>query len=430
MKILVISQYWAPENGVPQRRWSWLTKILIEAGHEVAVLAPPPHYLRQQSFQEWAQHRQKRQGDISEKGPSGETIIRSGYLPGGMSITQKVVNQVSVAFGGLKKVLSRNGAIHDFEPDVIIGTVPALPTAVVAYLASKRLRAPFIIDLRDAWPELLEYSNQWNASVGEVSFRQKLLSKGPLQLVIFLTDWVLRTVYRRAHSIIVTSADLADQLRNNGSKMPSIVTIRNVFPPETSVDRSQRNPSRMNSLNVLYAGTLGRAQNLENALLAASIAKDAGVDVNLRFVGAGAAREQLECTAIRLGLNAQFLVRQGADSLADHYLWADTALVHLTDWEPLSRAVPSKTYELMNQRVHISGVVDGETARLITELKAGDVVPPERPDLLAELWCALAKDTSSTQVSGDSAEWLTAERELNAPQALLGCVNRAKESAN
>ena len=46
MRILLVTQYWYPENGVPQRRWSWLAKILIDAGHEVCVVAPPPRNSR------------------------------------------------------------------------------------------------------------------------------------------------------------------------------------------------------------------------------------------------------------------------------------------------------------------------------------------------------------------------------------------------
>lgn len=428
MRILVISQYWAPENGVPQRRWSWLTRTLVEAGHEVCVLSPPPHYLRDQSFSEWSKSRFARQKNVVEKGDAGETIIRSGYLPGGMSITKKVVNQASVALGSLKKVVEREGPVRSFSPDIVIGTVPALPTALVTFVAAKRVGAPYIIDLRDAWPELLEYSGQWNAAVGEASLRQKILSKGPLQLVLFITQRVLRMVYSRADAILVTSECLGERLREEKTHATDVTTIRNVFPPETKVARPARGDTEKTNLNVLYAGTLGRAQNLENALHAAKLAGNAGVEVNLRFVGAGAARNELQRTARDLGVNAEFLTRRGAGDLAEHYLWADTALVHLTDWEPLQRAVPSKTYELIDQQLHISGVVAGETARLITALMVGDVVPPEQPEALARLWCALVKDPSQLQIGETGIQWLSRERDKVAPKTLLDCVNRVKGS--
>lgn len=45
--ILIVSQYWYLENGVPQRKWMWLTKILVDAGHEMSGIALLPHYERQ-----------------------------------------------------------------------------------------------------------------------------------------------------------------------------------------------------------------------------------------------------------------------------------------------------------------------------------------------------------------------------------------------
>lgn len=427
MRILIISQYWAPENGVPQRRWSWLTRILLDAGHEVTVLAPPPHYLRNQTFREWIRSRLGSVKNSIETGPAGEEIVRSGYFPGGMSITKKVINQASVALGAMRMVIRRNGRIQSFAPDVIIGTVPALPTAVVTFAASKRLRTPYIIDLRDAWPELLEYSDQWNAATGGVSIRQKVLSKGPLQLVASLTDHVLQFVYKRAAAIIVTAEDLAEQLRTENSEGPPVETVRNVFPAETNIHSDLLHDSQKGSLRVLYAGTLGRAQNLNNALRAAQLVRDRGVDISLRFVGAGAARDELEKAAQQLGLDAEFVHRKSSNELAEQYLWADTALVHLTDWEPLRRAVPSKTYELISQRIHISGVVAGETARLISHLEVGDVVPPEQPEKLADLWCELARHPERLSVGNKGTAWLQKEREETAPAVFLHSVERAAE---
>lgn len=42
MRILVVSQYWYPDNGIPQHRWAWLSRTLTEAGHTVNVVCPHP----------------------------------------------------------------------------------------------------------------------------------------------------------------------------------------------------------------------------------------------------------------------------------------------------------------------------------------------------------------------------------------------------
>ena len=80
MKILIVSQYWAPENGVPQRRWSWLSQLLVEQGHQLTVIAPPPHYDRKISSTEWV--RKFLAGGFNEEefGESGELDRKSTRL--------------------------------------------------------------------------------------------------------------------------------------------------------------------------------------------------------------------------------------------------------------------------------------------------------------------------------------------------------------
>lgn len=433
MKILVVSQYWDPENGVPQRRWAWFSQILRGAGHEITVVTPPPHYLRDVSLRQWWRERGFKATPQPEVGRSGERIIRSGFFPGGQSITQKALNQAAVAVGALHAVLRPTGPLRGYKPDLVVGTVPAIPTAFVAQIAAKRYRVPYMIDLRDAWPELLSVSSSWNTGTGPPSLRQRLLSHGPLQVVSFITGRGLNWVLKHAALVMVTSryleSDLCDRFARSSAAGRKAVTVRNVFPPQTVVTKRPDLSSSATSLNVLYAGTLGRAQNLHNALIAAAIAADKGLHVHLRLVGAGAAKRQLIRAAEELGVAAEFENRRSADSLAEHYQWADTALVHLTDWEPLTRAVPSKTYEIMSQRLHISGVVAGETAELITELAAGDVVPPEDPDALAELWLALSKDRSRLAIGTQAAEWIENERHHIAPKVLLESVEHARGTA-
>lgn len=175
-------------------------------------------------------------------------------------------------------------------------------------------------------------------------------------------------------------------------------------------------------LRVLYAGTLGRAQNLMNVLHAYEIALSMGADIQLRMIGAGASREALTSRIKERGLDIVIEGRKPAAELREAYLWADTALVHLTDWEPLQRAVPSKTYELMSSGIHISGVIQGEAADLIRNLDAGHVVPPESPLDLALLWQKLAADRSLLTISSRGSDWVNQQGRIVVPKALTQVV--------
>ena len=148
MRVLLVTQYWYPENGVPQRRWSWLAKMLIDAGHEVCVVAPPPRNSR--SVDTMGDSTQTRK--MPYKGTKGETIFRSSAYRVGDSITSKAASQLLIALSQVRTLIRNRKQI---EPDLVIGTVPALPTAGVTWVAAKIFDRPYVIDLRDAWPCLL-----------------------------------------------------------------------------------------------------------------------------------------------------------------------------------------------------------------------------------------------------------------------------------
>lgn len=430
----MLSQYWWPENGVPQRRWTWLSRILHEQGYNVTVLAPPPHYQRTIPFHVWLKNRRDRhlhKGQTpTSKGASGERVVRTGFFPAGPSLSQRVLNQASVALAAIWAVVRKPGRLSSYRPEIVIGTVPALPTAFATYIASRVYGVPYIIDLRDAWPDLLVESDTWNKSTGKASLREKILRRGPLQLVTIITRKTINFVLRNSSAIIVTSdqlgQDLAarEELRKNGSTPPTY-TIRNVFPPETVFTKRYFQDEDSDArLHVLYAGTIGRAQNLMNALIAASIAHENGIDISLRLVGSGAAKKQLQITAKKLPIEILFETRHDADGLKPYYDWADTALVHLTDWEALDKAVPSKTYELMNMGIHITGVVKGEAADLINKYDAGCVVEPEDPQALADAWIKIAQNRSLLRVAKAGKNWIDEERNNEVPRTIAEILKR------
>src|SRR5699024_6519431 len=164
-------------------------------------------------------------------------------------------------------------------PDLIIATVPSLPTAIVAVAAGRLLKIPYHIDLRDAGPALLDQSNEWNRATGRKSFRERLVMKGRGQVVSAITRRAVCFSLRHAESIIVTSEYLEQSLHSRvdlfvDNTPPRVLTIRHLFPSETPMTPATRAARARDTgpLRVLYAGTLGRAQNLMNVLHAYEIA--------------------------------------------------------------------------------------------------------------------------------------------------------------
>src|SRR5699024_3147443 len=111
--------------------WTWLTSILEADGHSVTVIAPPPHYDRSASLSEWWRSGGFRTRIEHPEGGRTETIVRAGVFPAGRSLTQRILNQAVVAVAALWVVVKRPRVLKDYRPELIIGSVPALPTAVV-----------------------------------------------------------------------------------------------------------------------------------------------------------------------------------------------------------------------------------------------------------------------------------------------------------
>lgn len=396
--------------------------MLRDAGHEVVVVTPKPNYRFNSGARCSLSELLPKVG--VELGPSGETIIRTGSIQFGESLVARVTAQAVMALQSLFCI-----GVHAKEvvkADAVIGTIPAIPTAFLAWFVSLVLGVPYAIDLRDAWPDLMKNSASWNASLGK-SKSKTAFAKGIKRVLTRVVAPALNRVIRGARCIVVTSADLKRQLEADfvdlepGIPAPHVYTIRNVFPHHST--RSVVNRTvEPGTLNVLYAGTLGRAQNLANAIRAAKIARTQGVDVRLRFVGTGAARDYLVGLAKSLDVEVEFYSFNPPELLNEHYSWADTALVHLTDWEPLGRAVPSKTFELMALGIHITGVVEGETKRLIEMLRAGDTAAPEDPHALASLWGNLSRNPDMLSVGPEGREWVFRQREEIVPARIIEII--------
>ena len=417
MRILVLSQYWYPENGVPQRRWAWLTGVLTSAGHQVEVIAPSPHYKQALTLRSWISDTFRRANRL-EEGPNGEWINRVSYLPFGTSITGRSINQGFVGVATLLMSIGKFRLKGEPRPDVIIGTVPALPTSWITMITSKAIGVPYVIDIRDVWPELLKENRRWKRAVGSRSLRERILSKGPLQVVIWLVERLISRSLKKSAAIITTSERHAEHLKRELGVHHPIVTIRNVFPPRSRTEERKLRQVEERPLRVVYAGTIGLAQNLNNVVNAYQLATASGTKIELKIIGAGVAFAALRDRVQTESIDVELIDQLPSHELGEYYQWADTALVHLTDWSSFDMAVPSKIFELVSNGIHITAAVEGEAAELIQKLHAGKVVSPEDPQELAQFWRDLQAGLSKCEVSSHGKKWVDEERAVRVPETL------------
>ena len=149
MRILLLSHYWAPEVGAAQHRWSRLAEALISRGHELAVLAPAPHYPGGRLLQGGGAHMA---GSI-RRDVTGAMVHRTIFRPYSSGVCGRGTDQMVAAADSVRLGVARFRGGN--RPDVILGSVPGLPTLPAALAVGRVLHRPVVVELRDAWPDLL-----------------------------------------------------------------------------------------------------------------------------------------------------------------------------------------------------------------------------------------------------------------------------------
>lgn len=369
MRILLLSHYYWPEIGAPQRRWATLVSHFIGQGHQVIVAAPHPHYphaRRDEFFKSKVGRRRSRVqvklGGTFEVGEFGERIIRVPYFHSGASMARQLLDQAVASLGAISTITRRMRGAN--VPDIVISTTPALPYLFAGDAVARSLNVPHIAEVRDAWPDLIRDLSLVTNTIG--GFLPRRITR--FLEVRALPDLLTR-IQRRAAAVVVTTESFRTRLHLRG--INAEVVRSGVSRSEIDQVPHVRKQSS-DGVNLLYVGTVGRSQDLSSAVIAA--ARVPGV--HLRIVGDGADRSNLEALASTMGSPVEFFEQMSGAELAEHWDWADAGLVSLGDVPAHARTVPSKLYLLLARRTPLLGIVSGEAAEIITSNRAGLVAQP------------------------------------------------------
>lgn len=399
MRILLLSHYYYPEVGAPQRRWRILVDHLRAAGHQVITVAPHPHYPYpdRDGFFGSRVGRGRRRVDVRlggtwDTGIDGERILRVPYLHSGSSMARQMLDQMVSATGAMSAVIDRlRGSA---KPDVIVSTTPALPFLLAGDTLSRILRVPHVAEVRDAWPDLISEMNLVTGALGKY-LPSKLTSSVEHRLLPSL----FTRAQRRAAVVVVTTDGFKRRLEDRG--VTAEVVRSGVSPAELAgasgltatgaipmISAAVENLSGVTAskpakpragLNLLYVGTVGRSQDLSTSIRAMARTKG----VRLRIVGDGVDTTALKAVAAKHGVRVEFFAQHAGAELAAHWEWADAGLVSLRPLESYEYTVPSKLYSLMARRIPVLGVVAGEAADIVTNTAAGEVASPGDIDSVA-----------------------------------------------
>ncbi len=374
MRILFISHYFPPEVNAPASRTHEHCREWVRQGHEVTVITGVPNHPRGVLFEGY------RNRLLQEERVDGIRVIRTWmFLSANEGFARRIANYLLFAVAAVL------ASFKVPRPDLVVATSPQFFAGVAGMVVSRLRRAPFVLEIRDLWPESI-------VQLGQI---------GPGALLRCL-EWLETVLYRSAAGIVVNTGTFMDHIAARGVPRERMVLVYNgidpaLFRPRARDDALLRKHGLEGRYLVAYIGTLGLAHGVATLLDAAERLKDQP-DVHFLIIGDGAARASLEADAARRGLSNVTLL--GLQPRAEIPAWIasiDLLVVLLRDLSIFTSVIPSKIFEFCAQeRPVILSTPKGEIRSLIEAAGAARSIEPERPDLLAEAVLACRREPQET----------------------------------
>lgn len=257
------------------------------------------------------------------------------------------------------------------EGTVLIGSTPHLLSAAAARVAAFIRRVPFVLEVRDLWPESLAVSGKGRG----------LLYRG----LRVLAD----VMYRTSPSIIVLASGNIEHIQARGISSRRIHYIPNGVDPAAFEAAAPVSIAQIpdDKRTFVYAGAHGPANGLETVLEAAQILQQRGDEsTHVLLVGDGPTKAELLASARRRQLDNVSFADPVPKALIPGLLKACAAgIMPLADVELFSHGVsPNKLFDYLSANLPVVANVPGDVARMVQEAKAGIVVPPADAEALAD----------------------------------------------
>jgi colanic acid biosynthesis glycosyl transferase WcaI len=259
------------------------------------------------------------------------------------------------------------------RPDVVLCMTDPPLVGNVAQLVALRFRRPFVVVSQDVFPEIA-------VSLGRLRH----------PLVVGVLRRLIGFYLRRADRVVAIGPVMKARLVDKGAHPDRVEVIPNWVDTSAVTPEPRDNPwARAHDLVdhfvVMHSGNVGHAQNLD-VLIEAAAELDDLEQLRVLIIGTGARVSHVTDLAQHLAADrVQFLPYQPRSTLSESLSSAD---VHFLGLSPglSGYIVPSRLYGILAAGRPVLAAVetDSEPGILVREAGCGIVVPPNRPDLIAQ----------------------------------------------
>jgi len=347
MKIGILTQYYPPEVGAPQRRLSELCDFFLSRGHEVVVYTTFPSYPNGKLIGK------KRQIIYSKKENMGLTVFRTySYFCESPSKFDRLLSQITFCSTSLLICLISK------KPDILLVESPPLFLGLTAFIISKIKRIPFIFHVSDLWPESIE-------ELGALKNTR----------VLDILYAVERFIYKKANAVVAVTKGIHRSISKRGFSrktvfIPNGVESDKIFPIER---RSKRFMKKFGieegDFVLLYAGTFGLSHPLGK--LIEVFRKLSGLKgLKMIMIGSGPGFEEMKKKSEKIeGMSVFEAVEH--KNMNDLLSICDLEILALKPLKLFLGALPSKVYEANSAGKPVFCLLKGEIEEYFKCSKGG-----------------------------------------------------------
>lgn len=264
MNIWIFNHHALPPDIAGGTRHYDIAKEFAKNNHKVTIFASSFHYAKLTDF------RQYNDTFYIEEKINEVNFVWIKTIPYQHNDLKRLKNMLSYN-SGIKKYLVSNNIE---KPDVIIGSTVHLFAVNLAYKLSKKYKCAFFAEVRDFWPYTL-------VALG------KMKKTHPL---VILFSAMERKLYKKAKKVI-TLFDNGHLYLEKFVQKNKIIYIPNSFNTDILNNLKEKKIFDSKKFNVVYAGTIGLANDVETIVNAAKLIENDDIIINI--IGEGKEKEKI-----------------------------------------------------------------------------------------------------------------------------------------
>ena len=380
MRILIISQYFWPENF----RINEISEFLKKENIEVDVLTGSPNYPEGKIFKDFKDNPDK------YNNYNGTRIFRVPIIPRGsgslfslfFNYSSFLISSITIGSFKLRK--------NKYDYILTFGTSP-ITVALTSLFFSKIKNARTIIWVLDLWPDILKDLN-----IITNKFMLNLLSK--------ITNFTYRS-----HDIILAQSEsfLRQIIKHNKNTIyfpswPETIKINelNNELEDIKLDKFK------NYFKIVFTGNIGQAQDFDRIIKLAKILKEQ----NVIFIIVGKGRKFEYFKKIKLLDNIDNIIFMGnypLEKMCYFHEIADALILTLNSGDALNKTIPGKLSTYMMAGKPIIGVIDGEAKNIINASKSGICLDLSDDKYIEKIKTFVNLDKQELKILGNNAKSYT-----------------------